>query len=160
MCHFYSNPLSILLVLPDSDISVLQPHLTKDYLNALRSLPSMRNYVQDKLAEKDTVEVKAILFDDEYFTSLLPQFVEMLHANARTVSEAVVVLAALCERAGKNVGSAELYLDTLNGDLKPETPLVREMLQYQRYSLPIPLPQTPSTTQPNPSLLPWLFRHS
>src|ERR1700721_758205 len=101
MCHFYANPLSVLLAIPSIDPETLPTFLTTTHLNAIRSLPSMRRYVEGKLAEKDTEEVKAILFDDSYLTSLLPQFVDMLHMKVREVKEAVTVLTKLSERGAK-----------------------------------------------------------
>src|SRR5271169_5437751 len=61
MFHFYANPLSVLLAVPSIDPESLHTYLTTTHLNAIRSLPSMRKYIEDKLAEEDTEEVKSLL---------------------------------------------------------------------------------------------------
>jgi len=94
----------------------------------------MRKYVEEKLAETDTEEVKSILLDDAYLISLLPQFVDYLESKARELRTAVTVLAKLSERGVKTRrGLAELYLSVLAGEVNLQTPLVRELLQLQRY---------------------------
>lgn len=135
MCHFYANPLSVLLAIPSIDLDSLQQYLTTSHLDAIRSLPSMRKYVDEKLAEKDAEEVKSILLDNAYLISLLPQFVEYLKSKARELREAVTVLVQLSERGVKTKrGLAGLYLSVLAGEVTPQTPFVRELLQLQRYS--------------------------
>lgn len=133
MSHFYANPLSVLLAAPSTDISSLQTFLTKKHMDAIRSLPSLRKYVEGKLAESDTEEVRSILLDDSYLASLLPQFLDLLNNKARELREAVIVLTKLSERGTKkqrNLG--ELYLSTLMGEITIQTPFVRELLQLQR----------------------------
>jgi origin recognition complex subunit 3 len=133
MSHFYANPLSVLLAMPSIDPYSLQNFLTKKHMDAIRSLPSVKKYVEEKLAEKDTEEVKSILFDDSYLASLLPQFVDLLNNKARELREAVIVLAKLSERGSKTKRSlGELYLGTLIGEITVQTPFVRELLQLQR----------------------------
>jgi origin recognition complex subunit 3 len=133
MCHFYANPLSFLLALSSIDLESVHEYLTSTHLNAIRSLPSIRKYVEEKLAENDTEEVKSILLDDSYFISLLPQFVDLLETKAQEVREALVVLAKLSERSVKTKrGLQGLYLDSLMGKITSETPFVRELLQLQR----------------------------
>ena len=135
MCHFYSNPLSILLAIPSIDPDSLDQYLMGRHLDAIRSLPSMRKYVEEKLAEKDTEEIKSILLDNAYLISLLPQFVDYLESKARELREAVTVLVKLSERGVKTKrGLAELYLSVLAGEVTSQTPFVRELLQLQRYA--------------------------
>ena len=133
MCHFYANPLSVLLAIPSIDPDSLEQYLTETHLDAIRSLPSMRKYVTEKLEESDADEVKSILLDNSYLISLLPQFVDYLETKARELREAVIVLAKLSERGLKTRrGLGELYLNVLTGEINSQTPLVRELLQLQR----------------------------
>jgi hypothetical protein len=105
----------------------------------IRALPSMRNYVEDKLAEKDTDEVRSLLFEDEYLLSLLPQFVELLHSKAAELREAIIILGKLSERDSRTrTGLVELFLGVLAGEIDLQTPFVRDLLMQQRY-LPFPL---------------------
>lgn len=135
MCHFYGNPLSVLMASADPDI--LPTLLTKKHLDAVRSLPSVRQFVETKLAENETAEVKAILSDDAYLaTDLIPHFVNLVHDKARHLRHTLLVLDKLAERhPGYKRGLTSLYLETLNEDYKGDSPYVREVLLYQRYSL-------------------------
>ena len=133
MCHFYANPLSVLLAIPSIDPDSLQQYLTETHLDAIRSLPSMRKYVTEKLEESDAEEVKSILLDNSYLISLLPQFVDYLETKAQELREAVIVLAKLSERGLKTRrGLGELYLSVLTGEINSQTPFIRELLQLQR----------------------------
>lgn len=139
MCHFYANPLSIISALPTLDSDCLDEYITHNHLEMIRALPSMRNYVEDKLAEKDTNEVRALLFNDDYLLCLLPQFVELLHRKAAELREAIIILRILSERDSRTSTSlAELYLGVLGGEIDLQTPFVRDLLMQQRY-LPFPL---------------------
>lgn len=134
MCHFYANPLSILLAVPTVKPESLHTYLTTAHLNVIRSLPSMRKYIEDKLAEKDTEEVKSLLNDDLYLISLLPQFVDLLETKARELREAVIVLTKLSDRGVKTRRRlGDLYYSALMGEISLTTPFVRELLQLQRY---------------------------
>jgi hypothetical protein len=134
MCHFFANPLSILLAITSIDPETLGRYLTRTHLDAIRSLPSMRNYVEEKLAEKDISEVRSLLEDDGYFLSLLPQFVDLLQSKAAELRDVVIVLSKLCERDIKaRHGLADLYVDVLVGRITSETPFVRELVLLQRY---------------------------
>jgi hypothetical protein len=135
MCHFYANPLSILLAIPAVDPETLHEFVTGAHLNAIRSLPSMRSYVEEKLAESDTDEVRSLLFDNSYLLSLLPQFVDLLNSKANEVRDAVIVLSKLCDSdARTRRGLGTLYLGVLTEEITPQTPFVREALMLQRYS--------------------------
>jgi len=134
MCHFYANPLSVLLAVSTADPETLSTFLSPTHLNMIRSLPSMRQYVETKVSECDTEEAKAILSDDDYLLSLLPQLIMNLESKASELQEAVIVLAKLSERGVKmRRGIEELYLSALIGEITLETPFVRELLQLQRY---------------------------
>jgi origin recognition complex subunit 3 len=133
MCHFYANPLSLLLAFPDIDDEPMDDMLTHTHLNAIRSLPSMRRYIEEKLAAEDTIEVETLLQDDQYLKGLLRQYVSDLHERAGELKAAVRVLAKLQERSHKSKRNlVDLYLDVLTGELTPQSPFVRELLQLQR----------------------------
>ena len=116
------------------DTDELPKLLSTTHLNAIRSLPSMRRYVEEKLSEGDTEEVKSILFDDSYLTLLLIPFIDQLQGKAWGLREAVTVLAKLSERGVKSRRSiGDIYLEVLRGELTIQSPFVRELLQLQRY---------------------------
>lgn len=138
MCHFYANPLSVILAIQCIDADHFPNYLTPTHLTAIRSLPSMRRYIEEKLSEGDTEEVKSILFDDSYLTNLLLPFMDQLGSKARELREAVIVLTKLSERgkARRNIG--DVYSEALTGEITVQSPSVRELLQLQRYT-PLPL---------------------
>ncbi|KAI3397614.1 hypothetical protein diail_10587 [Diaporthe ilicicola] len=57
MCHFYSNPLSVLL-------SEIKPQ--PEHLEALRNLPSFRSHIEDALEAGRLRHVRSMLGDDDY----------------------------------------------------------------------------------------------
>src|SRR5271170_1053343 len=134
MCHFYANPLSVLFAVPSLDRESLTRYLTKTHLNAIRSLPSIRKFIEEKAVEKDTSEVESILFDDAYLISLLPEFINVLENTAGQLREALIVLSKLSEMGNKSKSElGDLYVSVLEGALTPQTPFIRELLQLQRY---------------------------
>jgi len=132
MCHFYANPLSVILSLSFTDPEQFFEILTPIHLNAIRALPSMRAYVEEKLDEKDIEEVKSLLYDDAYLASLIPQLVDLVQTRAREIRQSVILLAKLSERTKTRRDLGELYLGALAGEVNSQTPFVRELLQLQR----------------------------
>jgi origin recognition complex subunit 3 len=67
MCHYYANPLSVLL----SDVS--DGILQSEHLELVRALPSFRNHVESILEAEsgDVKHVRKLLDDDDYLTSYL-----------------------------------------------------------------------------------------
>src|SRR5436305_13460059 len=130
MCHFYANPLSLILAIPSMNPDCLQRYLTKTHLNAIRALPSLRQYVEEKLAENDVDEVKAILFDDKYFrSSLLLSFINESEKSAQDLRLSLTVLSKLSEFGGgkMKLGLGDLYLNVLQGEITHQTPFIREL---------------------------------
>lgn len=61
MCHFYANPLSVLLVRPNPP----QP----EHNEALRNLPSFRRHVEIAVEEGNLKHARSLLLDDAYLAS-------------------------------------------------------------------------------------------
>jgi len=135
MCHFYANPLSVICSLSFIDLDLFSETLTPMHLNAIRALPSMRSYIEGKLAEEDVEEVKSLLYDNAYLISLLPQFVDLVQTKAREIREAVIVLTMLSDRTKSRRELGDLYLGVLAGEVNSQSPFVRELCQLQRYEL-------------------------
>lgn len=57
MCHFYANPLSVLL-------SEIKPQ--PEHLESLRNLPSFRSHIEDALEAGKVKHVRSLLDDDAY----------------------------------------------------------------------------------------------
>lgn len=69
MCHFYANPLSVLLAKDGNEVQeVLQP----EHLEAVRMLPSFRDNVEFCLEDtEDTDHVRGMIEDDHYLTKTI-----------------------------------------------------------------------------------------
>ena len=132
MCHFYANPLSILFGISDVDPERVSDYLSPVHLNAIRALPSMKSFVEGKLAAEDDDEVRSILSDDSYLITLLPQFIDEIQNHAKVVRNAVVILGNLCDRTKTKRDWVDIYLGLLLGEIDLQTPFVREVLQLQR----------------------------
>lgn len=61
MCHFYANPLSVLLIQPKPP----QP----EHNEALRNLPSFRHHVESAVEEGKLQHARSLLVDDAYLAS-------------------------------------------------------------------------------------------
>jgi len=130
MCHFYANPLSVLI--SEIDPEMLSALLSPVHVNALRALPSMKLYVEGKLEGKEGKEIQRILFDDFYLLGMIPQFMDDIEKHAGTVRDVVVILNQLSLRSARKSQWGELYIGVLLGECNAETPFVRELLQLQR----------------------------
>lgn len=61
MCHFYANPLSVLLVQPNPPQS--------EHNEALRNLPSFRRHVEIAVEEGNLKHARSLLLDDAYLAT-------------------------------------------------------------------------------------------
>lgn len=75
MCHFYANPLSVLL----SEVNP-QP----EHLEALRNLPSFRSHVEDALENGRLKHVRSMLEDDAYLLAEQQRTAERVTAKWET----------------------------------------------------------------------------
>jgi len=64
MCHFYENALSIIQYNPESSKS-LSKLLQPEHLQAIRTLPSYRNYVEDLVDTGNLSRAQALLEEDD-----------------------------------------------------------------------------------------------
>ncbi|KAI0022218.1 origin recognition complex subunit 3 N-terminus-domain-containing protein [Xylariomycetidae sp. FL0641] len=105
MCHFYGNPLAVLLSGQSS------PELFQDaHFEALRSLPSFRRVVEAAVADRDVNKARLLLDDDEYFYACLRENLTKSQSWSRQLLFAIKVLSI-------NKPSSEfagLYLDALS----------------------------------------------
>lgn len=75
MCHFYANPLSVLL-------SEVKPQ--PEHLEALRNLPSFRSHIEDALEQGRLDHVRSMLDDDAYLLAEQQRTAEKVTANWET----------------------------------------------------------------------------
>ncbi|KAF8469549.1 origin recognition complex subunit 3 N-terminus-domain-containing protein [Kalaharituber pfeilii] len=129
MSHFYANPLSILLAFLH-DPSGLDEVLQSEHIEAVRNLSSFRRFVEGKLKENDTYEVRALLDDDKYLHSIIATSCAECQSYMQNLAQALEVLevARSCMSNQSNrVTRHELYPKALLGELDG-SPLIRELL--------------------------------
>lgn len=129
MSHFYANPLSIILGFID-DLDNLKEVLTTEHVEAIRNVPSFRRFVEGKLTDNDTAEVRKLLGDDDHVRSVVAVSAAACRSYAIEVGQALSVLeiARSCQANQNRIPRYELYAKALSGELSSNTPLVRDLL--------------------------------
>ncbi|BFZ62282.1 Origin recognition complex subunit 3 [Saitoella coloradoensis] len=143
MCHFYANPLSVLVAASDtvrdrqtwdtegnqegwgaleSGWKVAQPVLQKEHFQAIRTLPSFRHFVSKQLEMPDCKagRIRAVLENDMTLGFLIPEFAAENVKHAAQLEMALNVLDALQSSlisAAVKKGRLEVYLMALQGGI-------------------------------------------
>ncbi|KAK8049584.1 origin recognition complex subunit [Apiospora phragmitis] len=106
MCHFYTNPFSILLA-----DNAPQVALQAEHLEVARSLSSFRNHVEASLHGKAVSHVQSLLDDDDY----LNRQVQMQLLSSRSwVCRSLRTLQILMCHQGHASKFTQLYVDLLS----------------------------------------------
>lgn len=131
MCHFYANPLTILLdITKDSGHThkVVQP----EHCEAVRNLPSFRAFIEDLLSRHEVTGVRALLEDD---TTLLEEIETALESRDKClvkVLRAVHILSSCTSGSSVNI---DLYMKAFTGALK-SSDSARSVLDSVKYMGP------------------------
>ncbi|KAK7951417.1 uncharacterized protein PG986_007145 [Apiospora aurea] len=105
MCHFYTNPLSILLA-----ENAPQVALRAEHLEVVRSLSSFRSHVEASLRDKAVSHVQSLLDDDDYLNR---QVQEQLESSRSWARRSLRTLQLLMCRPGQASTFTQLYVDLL-----------------------------------------------
>ncbi|KAF8242366.1 hypothetical protein K440DRAFT_590933 [Wilcoxina mikolae CBS 423.85] len=131
MSHFYANPLSIILGFLD-DAEGLSTVLSDEHIEAIRTLPSFRRYIESKLEDRDSKEVRALINDNSYLRSFVATSTAKCHSYAIQVGNAVEILefsrSCLSSSSSPRTPRYELFPRVLTGELHAESPMIRELL--------------------------------
>ncbi|TAQ86545.1 hypothetical protein B7494_g5143 [Chlorociboria aeruginascens] len=120
MCHFYANPLSVLL---DANIT-FKPQsetLQLEHFEAVRNLPSFRRLVEE-LLDRHEVKKALDLFDDNEL--LLREIQISLKAKDVGVSKILQAMHILSCCAVGSIGKIDLYTIVSSNDLRNSTLLI------------------------------------
>jgi origin recognition complex subunit 3 len=91
MCHFYANALSVTLSESSSSGELdFQPEL----LEAVRSLPSFRHFVENAVEANNLAEARSLLKDDEYLTRQIRSIATERDIWTKKCVRSVQILAA------------------------------------------------------------------
>ncbi|KAK8089047.1 origin recognition complex subunit [Apiospora hydei] len=105
MCHFYTNPFSILLA-----DNAPQVALRSEHLEVVRSLSSFRSHVEASLRDKAVSHVQSLLDDDDYLNR---QVQEQLESSRSWARRSLRTLQILMCRPGQASTFTQLYVDLL-----------------------------------------------
>lgn len=97
MCHFYANPLSILLSSSNDLESTVVPMLQPEHVEAMRMLPSFKVMVEHRIKEGDISGLKDLINSDEELVQLAVKTLQekdlMMFTNLRRLATLHAVLS-------------------------------------------------------------------
>jgi origin recognition complex subunit 3 len=133
MSHYYSNPFVLLAqcgIFEDETYDEgFMSLISKDHLKAIRMTTSFRNFVNEKIANGDTEDVKDLLEDDEYLKSIIIPALEEFRQCASNILAAIDIVIALQKANGDQVSSKiDLYIGALSSELWNE-PFLAELIE-------------------------------
>ncbi|KAI1474810.1 origin recognition complex subunit 3 N-terminus-domain-containing protein [Daldinia eschscholtzii] len=105
MCHFYANPLTVLLS-DDIDADSLQT----SHMEAVRYLPSFRRHIEAIIEKSEIKQARLLLDDDQHLWALLK---DSLQESRRWSLNLLRNLKILTAGNVLSTGFATLYLDAL-----------------------------------------------
>ncbi|KAL2869955.1 putative origin recognition complex subunit 3 [Aspergillus lucknowensis] len=124
MSHFFSNPLSVLLAedIPDELVQVR-------LCEAIRNVPSFREYCETLLEEGHTRRVRGLLEDGGYLLKQTVQLIESGQQSMHHMFQAVKFIFLLLKDLSipKKASMSELSIRALSGELR-HSPLVEDVL--------------------------------
>lgn len=135
MCHFYANPLSVLLL---DQTNLAEGTLQPGHLEAIRSLPSFRSHVEAAVEARQLGHAQSLLEDDEY---LIKQIVREDSRRRENHLQTLRSLHLILSSGLSSQNFTDLYMDALaNGvDISSEDSLfvaaVRRMLPDELVAL-------------------------
>ncbi|KAH8815106.1 origin recognition complex subunit 3 N-terminus-domain-containing protein [Xylogone sp. PMI_703] len=130
MCHFFANPLSILLEFESSASSLSS--LQQEHFELVRTLPSFRKLIERLLEEKDTRRARSIIEDDE---TLIEEIKRSMRDKTGTINGIIQRLAILSLLGTGSVGEMELYMLAFTGDLN-DSSLLRNLIDSIKTATP------------------------
>ncbi|KAL5614603.1 hypothetical protein BROUX41_004701 [Berkeleyomyces rouxiae] len=123
MCHFYANPLSVLLA--DEETCQLQPEL----LEGIKSMPSFHTHVETLVAQGDLATAKSLLIDPDFLRSQTREWNTQRMSYVRQLLVAVEVVCAAEKRTGAYIDVfIELLADGIGlGPASPTMAAIKRM---------------------------------
>ncbi|KAI1416026.1 origin recognition complex subunit 3 N-terminus-domain-containing protein [Hypoxylon sp. FL1857] len=106
MCHFYANPLTVFL----SDGTETEM-LHGEHLEAVRCLPSFRQFVETAIEKGEIKQARLLLDDDQHLRSLLRGCLQDSHRWSLNVLRKLKILTASKNLSADFTG---LYLDAIS----------------------------------------------
>ncbi|KAL4996536.1 origin recognition complex subunit 3 N-terminus-domain-containing protein [Aspergillus recurvatus] len=124
MSHFFANPISVLLA------DRVAEDLQHDKLcEAIRNVPSFREYCEILLKDGKTQQVRHLLEDDKFLLSQAIQLVNTGQQSMHDMFQAVTFISVLLKdlNISKKVSISELSIRAMSGELQ-NSPLLEDIL--------------------------------
>lgn len=133
MSHYYSNPFTILAQCGSFEDERYDERfmslISKDHLKAIRMTTSFRNFVNGKVANGDTEDIKQLFEDDEYLKSIIvPALQEFRHCASNILAAIDIVIALQKANGGQVSSKIDLYIGALSSELWNE-PFLAELIE-------------------------------
>jgi origin recognition complex subunit 3 len=113
MCHFYANPLS-LLVDTERDSKSLLKLLQPEHLEALRILPSFAKLLKTLLERHEVTRARRLLEDDK---ALLDEVDKALNSTSQIVTNLLRIVHVLSTAVAGPFEKIDLYIKAFRGTL-------------------------------------------
>lgn len=113
MCHFYANPLAILCTTTHSSSHALQL-LQSEHLEAIRSLPSFRDMIENLVDERGATRALSLMEDNDALMSKIQRSMDTREVRMDQLFRQMSVLSAVITEP---LGKIELYLKAMKGTL-------------------------------------------
>ncbi|PPJ52926.1 hypothetical protein CBER1_11565 [Cercospora berteroae] len=130
MSHYYANATSLLL-----DPKITLRDVPKDHFEALRNLPTLRDYARQLLDDGETEQVRELLDSDQALFDFAKKSVaagRQSLAGTRAAAEAIRKVQA-CLPSTQVSSKPSLYIQAMSGKLTDST-LIRSLLLILRKS--------------------------
>ncbi|KKF95615.1 Origin recognition complex subunit 3 [Ceratocystis platani] len=105
MCHFYANPLSILLA-EEEDACGLQAEL----IEGIKSMPSFHTYIETLVAQGDLNTAKAFLINPEFLRNQTKKWNNLRRSYLRQLLVAVEIA---CAAEKRTTGYIDVFIELL-----------------------------------------------
>ena len=129
MTHFFANPLSILL-----DIEKSGENIQSHHYEAIRNLPSFRDFVEDALDRHDYEAAQKLLEDDSFLFEVVTEKLKSGRESMNGIVNAIDLIVTLqCElNIKENASWSDLYVKAMSGRLRNSVVVKEIILSLKR----------------------------
>ena len=125
MCHFYANPLCVLLDISGDFYKLLQKRLQAEHLEAIRMLPTFLKLTEHLVKDLHLSRARGLLGNDRELLKMVSLSLEAKDEAITNVLRGIHMLASV---ATGSVAKIDLYTEAFKGTLT-ESDIVRSMLE-------------------------------
>lgn len=130
MCHFYGNPLSLLIDIlnqPKPLAALLQP----EHLEAIRMLPSFRNLVENLRIGGRLSHARRLMMEDKVLIEEIQQYIDSRHDDVDQILATIHLLSSL---STGSVDIIELYREVFLGSVMKSDQVIQLLESTKKMS--------------------------